>query len=257
MRARKLFPFVLLALVLASSSFAEIENINNLRKRFSVISRIKSSGKERWHSKVKAEIIHHKDITFAYFEEEGEEPRGKIKRYKTWKSSAYSCLEDSKIFPYLIKMVIKNDQGEIIEDLKKIYDRENKRVICTVNGKVKEFEFKESLVDKQNIVVWLMTYPFEEKKDINFHLLTHAPAMHKMNMKYKGKEKLTIGSREVDCYKLEMLPDLGLLNFIRVFFPKTYFWYEVKAPHNFVRYEGLESGLGTPYVVIEIIPQEG
>jgi hypothetical protein len=254
MRTRKLFPFVLLALVLASSSFAEIENIDAIKKDFIVISKIKSSGKERWQSEVRTQVIDHKNTTFLYFEEQGKEPCGKNKRYKTWKSSTYSCLEDNKIFPYLIKVIITNDQGEIIENVEKFYHRESKKVTCTVNGKVKEFEFKENMVDKQNLAVWLMTYPFEKKKDLDFHLLTHAPAMYKMNMKYKGKERIKIGNSEVDCYKLEMLPDLGLLNFMRVFFPKTYFWYEVEPPHNFVRYEGLESGLGAPYVVIEVIP---
>jgi hypothetical protein len=98
-----------------------------------------------------------------------------------------------------------------------------------------------------------MNYPFKEKRGLDFYLLTHAPAMYKVNARYKGKERIVVGNQEVDCYKLQMLPDLGFFNFLRVFIPKTYFWFEAKPPHFLVRYEGLESGLGTPYVVVEIV----
>lgn len=242
----------LFVLMSASPTSAEISEVKNISwETFTLVSRVKSSGKKRWQSKVRLQIIEGEGKTFVYSEEKGEESFGEIKRYKIWDSFAYSYLEGEKVIPHRIKVVIRNNQGKIIEDVNIYYDCENKKIICHVNDKVKEFEFKEHMVDKQNVAVWLMNYPFEEEKDLDFHLLTHAPALYKMNMKYKGKEGLIIGNRKVECYRLEMLPDLGLLNFLRIFYPKTYFWVETKPPHYFVRYEGLESGLGTPYVVLE------
>jgi hypothetical protein len=49
-----------------------------------------------------------------------------------------------------------------------------------------------------------------------------------------------------------MIPHLGMLNVIRPFLQKTYFWFTVAAPNNWIRYQGLESGPGTPEVVMEL-----
>ena len=53
---------------------------------------------------------------------------------------------------------------------------------------------------------------------------------------------------------MELILDLGLLNLLtKYFLPKTYMWFTVKEPHTWVKYEGLESGLGSPYVMMELI----
>jgi hypothetical protein len=39
--------------------------------------------------------------------------------------------------------------------------------------------------------------------------------------------------------------------------PKTYLWFTVKEPHFWVKYEGLESGFASPYVVMEITEFKG
>ena len=49
-----------------------------------------------------------------------------------------------------------------------------------------------------------------------------------------------------------MVPNLGVLNLIRPFLAKTSFWYTVAAPHYWIRYQGPESGPGTPEVVLEL-----
>ena len=57
---------------------------------------------------------------------------------------------------------------------------------------------------------------------------------------------------EFECYKLEMLPHLGVLNVVRYFYPKAFFWFTVAPPHFWVRYEGPENGPGTPEIVMEL-----
>ena len=81
--------------------------------------------------------------------------------------------------------------------------------------------------------------------------MTHEPSLQKMIVKYKGEETLKNGEDILECYKLQMIPDLGVLKALDIFIPKIYFWYESKPPHNFVRYEGLEGGLGSPYIILE------
>jgi hypothetical protein len=57
---------------------------------------------------------------------------------------------------------------------------------------------------------------------------------------------------DIDCYKVELVPHLGILNLVKAFFPKTYLWFSVAPPHFWVKYEGLEEGLGTPQVVVDL-----
>ena len=233
-------------------SCAEISKLSTKTQEVITIkSKEKSSGEERYRSVAKAQIIKHKDKFFIYLEERGKWNAGRDKQSITWFASVYSSLDGTKITPYLIKVVKKNSQGKIISVVDKFYDRKNKIVMCNINGITKEFKFEDNMVDQQNLVVYLMNYPFEEKKDLNLQLLTNEPALHEITIKYKGTEKLTIENVEVECYKLEMIPNLGILNIFRIFIPKFYFWYETKPPHNFIKYEGLEDGLGTPYVVVE------
>jgi len=38
---------------------------------------------------------------------------------------------------------------------------------------------------------------------------------------------------------------------MKVFYPKTYFWFKAAEPHTWIRYQGLENGPGTPEIVME------
>ena len=96
-----------------------------------------------------------------------------------------------------------------------------------------------------------MSYPFDRKSDFIFPMLTNEPAYYSMTLVNKGIDTLTVNGATIECYKLQMIPDLGFLGIFAPFVPKTYFWYKAASPHEFVRYEGLESGLNTPYIVMQ------
>ena len=84
------------------------------------------------------------------------------------------------------------------------------------------------------------------------HLLTNEPRLYSVAFEIRGKEHVKTPAGEFDCYKVEMVPHLGVLNVVRYFFPKTLFWFTVAPPHFWVRYEGLENGPGTPEIVMEL-----
>ena len=222
-------------------------------QKVSVVSREKGSGRVRWRSQLRARIIKAEGTTYLYFEEKGEEPAQGPERSKAWTSSTYSILEGNKIRPYLTNLVVRDSGGRAIEKVEKFYDHKKRIVVCNVNGRVQILGLKSEVADKQDLAFYLMGYPFDKKNDLDFLLVTHTPAVYAMTVKYRGKESINVGGRSTLCHKLEMLPDIGILNFLRVFFPKTYLWFEAAPPHYFVRYEGLESGLGTPYVVVDAV----
>lgn len=235
---------VLILASIASLSFAESFNVKNVIYGTTNLKAVdKSSGAPLWESVLKVE----KGKGFIYSEERGAGIWGQGRTYKTWDTKAYFKLEGTKLVPDQVEIVFKDKNGSVIQTIKKSYDRRNHAVYCAINGKTKTFDFDVDLIDKEEMGVCASNYDFDLKKDLVFHFLSNQPTRYKMTLKYLGTETI----RNILCYKLQLIPDLGALNMIGAFVPKTYFWMEAASPHDFVRYEGLESGLGTPYIVLE------
>ena len=88
-------------------------------------------------------------------------------------------------------------------------------------------------------------------KKSSFKLITADGSTFTMSVKVnQTPETLSVKGKEINCYKVTMKPDMGWLSMV---LPELNFWYEVKSPHDFVRYAGLESGLGSPDIIQEII----
>lgn len=93
--------------------------------------------------------------------------------------------------------------------------------------------------------------PFDRLRSFAAHLLTNEPTLYDITLELRGRETVRTSAGTFDCYKVELVPHAGALNVFRVFFPKTYFWFTVDSPHTWVRYQGLESGPGSPEITIE------
>jgi len=93
---------------------------------------------------------------------------------------------------------------------------------------------------------------FEQTTAFPVHLLSNEPRVYSLTFENRGKEHVRTPAGEFDCYKIEMVPHLGVLNVVRAFYPKTFFWFTVAPPHFWVRYEGPESGPKTPEIVMEL-----
>lgn len=253
---KKIFCVGLLFSLLAGMSLAEVIKVKNIDYAKSKIKATeKSSGKYLWSSVSKDSKIMYKGQEMIYSEDKGEGIYDN--KYQSWDTKAFFTYDGTRMVPYQITSVFKDKDGAVTRTLDKFYDIQKKKIIGIVkdgNDKIiksKEFDFVDDIVDTENMGTILRNFPYEEKRDIYFHLLTGEPTLYGINMKYLGVENMTVNGMEVPCYKLQMVVDLGALGIIGAFIPKTYFWYEVKPPHEFVRYEGLESGLGTPYIVRE------
>ena len=91
-----------------------------------------------------------------------------------------------------------------------------------------------------------------KSRSLSAHVLTNEPRVYSVSFEWRDEETVRTPAGEFHCYRVEMIPHLGVLNVIRPFLQKTYFWYTVAAPHNWIRYQGPESGPGTPEVVMSL-----
>jgi hypothetical protein len=91
-----------------------------------------------------------------------------------------------------------------------------------------------------------------KSRPLSAHVLTNEPKVYSVSFEWRDEESVKTPAGEFHCYKVEMIPHLGVLNVIRPFLQKTYFWFTVAEPHNWIRYQGPESGPGTPEVVMSL-----
>ncbi|MFI5322772.1 MAG: hypothetical protein ACHQ6U_04410 [Thermodesulfobacteriota bacterium] len=115
----------------------------------------------------------------------------------------------------------------------------------------KSYKPEGDLLIEDGLVLALRSLPFGTDKTVKVRLLTGEPDLYDVEFKQKGVEKINTPEGEIECYKVELVPKLGVLNMFKVFFPKTYFWFTVTPPHRWVRYVGLENGRNSPEVVME------
>ena len=169
----------------------------------------------------------------------------------TWKTEA-------EFQPIDAVTTYRDMSGEVIMTEKKTFDSQSgvsvfeRFYVQKDNKLIEQFETRSGALILEGIVLALRTLPFSTQESVTTNLLTNEPELYKVEFEQKGVETIKTPQGEIECYKVELIPKLGLLGVFKVFFPKTHFWLTVEAPHRWVRYEGLENGLGTPEVVMEV-----
>lgn len=244
--------FSLISIVLISAAAnADIISVKYLPsgKSETIAAKDKSSGKPLWTSTVRVGKVRKDGKLYVYREEKGQGIFGGKDR--TWLSASYFLLEGARMTPYSVRVTFRDPAGQTVRTLQKSYDAASGKIVCTDNGKTKTFPFRIDTVDKENLSYILANYPVGEKPSVKFDMLTNEPELYNFTIKYLGTDTVALKNGNRSAYKFEMVPDLGAANIFGAFVPKTYFWVSAAVPHLFVKYEGLESGLGTPYIVIE------
>ena len=93
----------------------------------------------------------------------------------------------------------------------------------------------------------------EAVKTFTCMLVTDEPAFYRVIAVIRRDEIITVPAGKFGCVKVELIPKLGVWGlFGRPFIPKTYLWHTMEPPHYWVKYEGLESGLHSAHVVMEL-----
>lgn len=243
---------LLLALLMVSAaSYAEVFRVSEISfKAKDIKAYNKDDGKYLWQSVSRSQTMEADGKVVLKITEDSKGLWGN-KNERTWKVENYYSYSGDRVIPDHSSVTFYDPSGKVAEKQEKRYSQKDGKVHCLKNDEKKEFDFEDDLIDKELLGTCLMNYPYGRKDDFEFHMMTNEPAHYKMTMVNKGIDKIKVNGKEFECYKLQMVPDLGFLGIFAPFVPKTYFWYQKQAPHDFVRYEGLESGLNTPYIVME------
>jgi len=251
---KKISLILLISFALTGMAYAEIFKITHISEKPKEIrAYLKDNNMYLWHSKNVAATYKAGGKTYLRITEDGTGQYGNDKKYKTWHAESVYLYENNTIVPRSSYLEFKDRDGVTVGLMKTVFDRKENIIKCKLLNERKEFEFKEGLIDKNGLGTALMNYPYGRKEDFIFPMLTNEPAFYNMTLVNKSVDVLMVNSKAVECYKVQMIPDLGFLGIFAPFVPKTYFWYKAAYPHEFVRYEGLESGLNTPYIVMQAV----
>ena len=176
----------------------------------------------------------------------------------TWESVSVWKAEDT-FYPIRSFTTFKDMSGKLIRTDKMILDMELgtatfERQVFSGDGSLMEsFGFTPETLIVDGVVLALRTLPFITGEDVEANFLTNEPELYKVEFKQRGIETLETPEGEIDCYKVELVPKLGLLGIFKIFFPKTYFWFTVAPPHRWVKYQGYENGRNSPEVVMDVV----
>jgi len=214
------------------------------------------SGSVRWRAAWTIDPAEQDGRKLVRFTEQG---RGRVSAFRQevqWSLEAVWSADDA-LRPLDSQKTTKTASGALLLTEKKHFDRSKgivrfERQFPGGRSESKSLPIAADTLAVEGIAGILRFLPFQQSMSFPTHLLSNEPNLYRVTMKTRGKERVKTPAGEFECYKVELVPDVGILNVFRGFYPKTFFWFTVAPPHRWVRYEGPENGRGTPVVVMEL-----
>lgn len=144
-------------------------------------------------------------------------------------------------------------QGNLLLSRKAVFDWKAGRASVEVRRGSQKAEVETIPVSPgtwtpEGMAIALRQMDFTSDGTLKARLLSDEPKVYEVRFKKVGRETVDTPEGPVECYKLRMEADLGVMSLFKFLIPDTYFWFAVAPPHMWVRYQGLESGRGTPQV---------
>jgi hypothetical protein len=213
-------------------------------------------GALRWKAEWTMDPVEEQGQRRVRFTEKG---RGRVSPFQEeiqWSLQAVWSAED--VFqPLYFEKTINAVSGEHLVTERKRFDHGGKTVRFerqSTGGpsETKSLSIQSDTLAVEGIAGILRFFPFQQSMPLAVHLLSNEPRVYRVTFENRGKEVVKTPAGEFECYKLELVPHLGVLDVFRMLYPKTYFWFTVNPPHFWVRYEGPENGPHTPQVVMEL-----
>ena len=159
----------------------------------------------------------------------------------------------------LVKRVF-DEGGNMIRLEKQDYDSAEKSVTCLHEdipkkiSSTKTFKFTKDAVNRLLLGPYVQKMLENGKKIANVQMVSEEPGLYNMDLSVIKTEDVEINGRKRPAFKLQIDPQLGLLNVAKALFPKSYVWHSALWDFEWLRYEGLEGGINS--VKVEVTAEE-
>ena len=167
--------------------------------------------------------------------------------------------KDGLLYPIYSLNSIKNKDGSLVARYEKNFDYAKQKIYYTISNaegiaiKNIVFPMKGLTVDGPTMIHFLKTFAAHHAENPykTFYLISDKGQLYRINLKDMGIETLELPAGKIKAIKLRLIPELGLLTGIaKSLIPPTFVWYAEQEPHDWLQYEGLETGVGSTYVII-------
>jgi Protein of unknown function (DUF3108) len=214
------------------------------------------SGKVRWRATWTMAPIEREGHRLVRFTEQGRGRMSPFQQEVRWSLEAV-WQADKAFQPLDFEKTINTPSGTLLASEKKHFDSQKGTVRFERQSRGGRSETKTLPVPGDTLAVEgiagiLRFVPLERSQQFAAHLLSNEPRLYDVTFETRGKEMVKTPAGEFECYKVQLVPHVGILNVFRSFYSKAFFWFTVAAPHVWVRYEGPENGPGTPDIVMEL-----
>jgi hypothetical protein len=247
-----LAPFALLLLLFRTE---KIDAPRTIPKESGSIVVTGSGKAERWTAEWTMEPALEGGRPAVHFTEVGRGQYSGFTGQVSWKTDAL-WMADGALQPLRSEKIVRDSNGRIVDTERKTFDpaKGTVRFERQQNGQPesRQVSVPSDTLEPEGIAGILRFLPFEHLRSESMHLFTNEPRLYEVKFELRGRERVKTPSGDYECYKVELVPQLGALNVFRTFLPKAYFWFTVAPPHFWVRYEGPENGAGTPHINMEL-----
>lgn len=213
-------------------------------------------GAQRWSGGWTMEPAQENGRPAVHFTEEGKGQYSGFTGPISWTADAVWSA-DGTLRPLRSEKVVKDANGKVIEKERMRFDpaRGSVKYERERDGRIvesKQMSVPPDTLAPEGIAGILRFLPFDHLRKQTVHILSNEPKLYEVKVEMRGRERVKTPAGEFECYKVEMVPELGALNLVRPFLPKEYFWFSTEPSHFWVKYEGLENGPGTPQISMEL-----
>jgi len=147
-------------------------------------------------------------------------------------------------------------RGKIIRREKQDFDLAGNTGICIHEEpdrnifRTRKFKFDKNVVTRLSLGLYAQKFLESGKTSEKLQMVSEEPNVYNVELKRMGKETVGIDGRKVEAYRLCVDPELGALNFIKAFLPKSYSWYSAVPQYEWLGYSGLEGGINSEKVEV-------
>ena len=257
----KIVRYLSLSCMLVAVSFLHLlaEEPHPEKQKYTQRCVVKATSRLRWRLNGILEQI---DDTTYLLREKGLGNYGEFQNIK-WEIESRLQLKDNLLCPIYSITDVKDRTGNNNFSLRKDYDYQNQKIAILKTDAQQniidsaEFPLKNKTVDYVTLMFSLKPFvqKLNQKETVKFNLLSIEPQIYKIIARFEKEEEIQIDGRQIQAIKIRLTVDKGMLNLVLPNAIRTAFiWYEKTPPYACLRYEGLESGKNSPYVIIESNP---
>ena len=210
-------------------------------------------GAERWHADVE---VKKKDGNVYLLTEKGEGIYSSFDGPISWVAEMEYEDTYETIRPLSLEKRVYDEKGNMIRLEEQKFDLVNNVATCTHKdfprkiSRTRKFKFNKDIVNRLLLAPYAQKLLERGKRSKVVQMVSEEPNFYTLEISIVDEEIVNINGRMRKACKFSIDPKLGVLNFVKVFFPRSYAWHLAKPDFKWLRYQGLEGDIKSEKVEV-------